>query len=207
MQAVIEQVIRAKSDGRGAPTSLLAAVSGIDGSGKSTLARQVALDLEAGGLRVAMIPLDPWHTPPEIRFDRRRSPEHFYCNAFRWCELFGLLVEPLRRKRSQRLTVDLMAQPGDVPTVHTYEFHEVDVILLEGIFLLKRELRPLYDLAFWLDCRFDVALGRAIARNQEGLSQAEIIHDYTTLYFPAQQLHFQRDHPRASADLILPAHS
>jgi uridine kinase len=94
-----------------------------------------------------------------------------------------------------------------VPTVHTYEFHEVDVILLEGIFLLKRELRPLYDLAFWLDCRFDVALGRTIARNQEGLSQAEIIHDYTTLYFPAQRLHFERDHPRAVADLVLSAHS
>jgi uridine kinase len=207
MQAAIEQVIRAESGGRGARTSLLAAISGIDGSGKSTLARQVARDLEAGGLRVALIPLDPWHTPPEIRFDGRRSPEHFYCHAFRWRELFDRLVEPLRRKRSQRLTIDLIAQPGDVSIVHTFEFHEIDVILLEGIFLLKRELRPLYDLAFWLDCPFDVALRRAIARNQEGLSEAEIVHDYTTLYFPAQRLHLQRDYPRAAADLVLSAHS
>jgi uridine kinase len=206
MQAAVEQVIRSRSEGRDTRRSLLAAISGIDGSGKSTIARQVARDLEARGQRVALIPLDPWHTPPAVRFGGRRSPEHFYFHAFRMEELFELLVEPLRRRRSRRLTVDLIHQPGDVPYEHTYDFEEVDVILLEGIFLLRRELRPLYDLAVWLDCPFEVALRRAIARNQENLSEAEIVRDYTKLYFPAQRLHLERDNPSGRADLVLVTH-
>jgi uridine kinase len=206
MQAAIEQMIRAKSDGRDSRTSLLAAISGIDASGKSTIARQVARDLETHGQRVALIPLDPWHTPPAVRFGGGRSPEHFFGHAFRMEELFGLLVEPLRRRRSRRLTVDLIRQSGDVPYEHTYDFEEVDVILLEGIFLLRRELRPLYDLTVWLDCSFEVALRRAIARNQESLSEAEIAGEYTNLYFPAQRLHLERDNPRGSAHLVLATH-
>ena len=207
MQAAVEHIARAGSDGSSARTSLLAAISGIDGSGKSTIARRVAQDLEDRGQRVALIPLDPWHTPPEVRFGGRRRPEHFYFNAFRMRELFELLIEPLRRRRSLRLTVDLIRQPGDARYDHTYDFEDVDVILLEGIFLLRRELRSRYDLAFWLDCPFEVALRRAIARNQENLSEAEIAQAYTKLYFPAQRLHLKRDDPRGSADLVLATHS
>jgi uridine kinase len=50
---------------------------------------------------------------------------------------------------------------------HPYEFREVDVILLEGIFLLKQELRAHYDLSIWIDCSFKTALARAIARARE----------------------------------------
>lgn len=203
MQAAIEEVVGRRSRERGSSECLVAAISGIDAAGKTTLARQVARDLEARGMRAALIHLDPWHTPAEIRFGADRSPEHFYRHAFRLGELFDLLVEPLRRKRSHRLTVDLIRLPGEARYTHTYDFQDVEVILLEGIFLLRRELRPRYDLAFWLDCPFDVALRRALQRNQEGASREEIIRDYMDLYFPAQELHLERDRPRTAADLVL----
>jgi len=84
---------------------------------------------------------------------------------------------------------------------HVYEFRDVDVIVLEGIFLLKRALRAHYDLSIWLDCSFETALKRAIARAQEGLPPEETVRAYETIYFPAQRIHFDRDGPIAAASM------
>jgi uridine kinase len=75
--------------------------------------------------------------------------------------------------------------------------------LVEGIFLFKQAYRSLFDLAIWVECSFPTALARAIERGQEGLTPAKTIAAYETIYFPAQRIHFERDAPRATVDLIL----
>jgi uridine kinase len=87
---------------------------------------------------------------------------------------------------------------------HVYEFEEIDVILLEGIYLLKRSFQSYYDLSLWIDCSFETALERAIARTQEGLPVAETIEAYRTIYFPAQKIHFEQDDPTHAATAIIP---
>jgi uridine kinase len=183
--------------------SLLVAVSGIDGSGKTTLSRRLAAQLEALGLRAALIHLDPWHNPPGVRFSADDPGRHFYANAFRFDELFERLVEPLRRARSVRLAIELTRLPENDAFVHTYDFDDVDVIVLEGIFLFKRELVGRYDLAYWIECPFEVALGRALARNQEGQDEAALRLDYETIYFAAQRIHLAEDRPCAAARAVI----
>ena len=77
------------------------------------------------------------------------------------------------------------------------------MIVLEGVYLLKRALRAHYDVAGWIDCTFETALERALARGQEGLPADETIAAYRTIYFPAQEIHFARDEPRAAASAVL----
>lgn len=179
------------------------ALSGIDGSGKSTLATQATELLTSRGRRVARITLDPWHTPWSIRYRADDPGPHFYEHAFRFDELFARLITPLRERRSLTLTLDLIRLVDDACVPHTYDFKDVDVILLEGIFLLRRELRPRYDLAFWVECSFETALARALARNQEGLSQERLRQDYARIYFAAQRAHLARDTPAAHADGVI----
>ena len=54
-----------------------------------------------------------------------------------------------------------------------------------------------------MECSFETALRRAIARGQEGLAAAETIAAYQNIYFPAQRVHLAEDDPRACADLVL----
>lgn len=183
--------------------SLLVAISGIDASGKSTIARQVVESLKSQGLNAVLIGLDTWHHPPEKRFNEKAPAQHFYDHAFRFDELFALLINPLRRDRSAHITVELTRLPENDLYLHSYDLHEVDVIILEGIFLFKKDLRNNYDLAFWIECSFETALRRALLRNQEGLSEEGIIRDYRTIYFPAQRIHLMRDEPQSNADGIV----
>jgi uridine kinase len=197
------QMIEAKRGQVGSSRSLLVAVSGIDGSGKGYVTARMIDTLRTQGVNAVSINLDPWHTPIATRLRRPNAAQNFYERAFRFDELFALLIEPLRCSRSVFLTVELTRLPENDWTMQTYDFNDVDVIVLEGIFLLKREWRGRYDLAFWVDCSFEAALERAIGRNQEGLPTEQIVEDYHTIYFPAQRIHLTRDLPVASADGVI----
>ena len=142
--------------------SLLVAISGIDGSGKSTMAQQIVERLKSRGLNAVSIGLDAWHHPPEKRFNKDTPAQHFYNHAFRFDELFNILINPLKHNRSAHIMVELTSLPSNDLYLHSYELDEVDVIVLEGIFLFKKELKKNYDLAFWVECSFETAFRRAV---------------------------------------------
>jgi uridine kinase len=156
-------------------------------------------------VRTATINIDGWLNLPDRRFSQKNPAEHFYEYGLRLGEMFERLVLPLRDRRTLRIEADL-ADPTNATAYrrHTYEFEDVDLIVLEGIFLLKRAYRAHYGLCFWVDCTFGTALERALARGQEGLPPDETIRDYQTIYFPSQRFHMTRDWPRAAASAIIP---
>lgn len=170
----------------------LVAISGIDGSGKGYIAAKLVARLVPKHLRVANINIDGWLNLPDRRFSSIDPAEHFYQHAIRFDELFARLVFPLQELRSICVEADYAEETATNYRKHTYNFEDIDVIVLEGIFLLKRQLHQYYDLSFWVDCSFETALERAIARSQEGLPPEATVKAYQTIYFPAQRIHFDR---------------
>lgn len=185
-----------------ATRALLVGISGIDGSGKGYLATQLQARLALHGVSSAILNVDGWLNLPEKRFDIHAPAENFYENAIRIDEFFSQLVLPLRDRRSVSLVADFTEETASNYRKHVYDYKDVSVVLVEGIFLFKSRYRDLFDLAIWIDCSFPTALARAIARAQEGLSAADTIAAYETIYFPAQRIHLMRDKPRERADLI-----
>jgi uridine kinase len=183
--------------------ALLVAISGIDGAGKGHVARQVEASLTARGVRVAVISVDPWLRLPQERFDHTDPARHFYERAIRFGEMFGTLVLPLRERRSISIETDAAEETANSYRRRTWEFDDVDVVLLEGIYLFRSPYRSHYDLACWLDCSFETALERVVVRRQEGLGREETVGAYRSIYFPAQEIHLASDTPRESADVVL----
>jgi len=183
--------------------SLLVGLSGIDGSGKGYLAAQVEARLAQHSVAAAILNLDGWLNLPEKRFSETAPAQNFYEKAVRFDEFFSQLVMPLRDGGSVRVVFDFAEETATQYRKHVYDFKNVGVIVVEGIFLFKAPYREYFDLAVWIDCSFPTALARAIDRGQEGLSPAKTIAAYETIYFPAQRIHFAQDKPRENADLIL----
>jgi uridine kinase len=202
LQAVTTRILEARAS-IPAQRSVLAAITGIDGCGKGYLAAQLISQRATQGVRAAIISVDGWLNLPHARFDSSNPAEHFYLHAIRFDEMFSQLVLPLRDRRSLRLEADYAEETAAEYRRHVYEFEELDVILLEGIYLLKRPFQAYYDLSVWIECSFETALERAIARSQEGLRPEATAKAYRTIYFPAQEIHFRRDDPRNAATLIV----
>ena len=183
--------------------SLLVGVSGIDGCGKGYLAAQLQAHLALHGVIPAILNVDGWLNLPQKRFDQSAPAVNFYQNAIRLDQFFSQLVLPLKDRRSIHLVADFVEETASDYRKHTYDYDDVSVVLAEGIFLFKPQYRKYFDLAIWIDCSFPTALARAIDRAQEGLSAANTIAAYDSIYFPAQRIHLAQDKPRENADLIL----
>lgn len=198
LQTITDVQSRAKSY-----QSALIAITGIDGCGKGYVAALWRDWLKAKGFHVALIGVDGWLNLPNKRFGGPDPAEHFYLHALRFDEMFTQLVLPLRQDRSVLVEADFVEETASQYLREVYEFQDVDVILLEGIYLLKRKFRHLYDASFWIDCTHDTALERAIARRQEGLTATQTTSAYHSIYFPAQEVHARLDDPKNSATAIV----
>ncbi|PYK81853.1 MAG: uridine kinase [Verrucomicrobia bacterium] len=182
--------------------AVLVGISGIDAGGKGFITAKIARRLREAGWRVATINADDWLNLPEVCLSRRTPGEHFYEHAMRFDEMFDQLIVPLKENRAVSFIADCADARGK-RRKHRYEFRKIDIILLEGIFLFRPAYRNCFDLTVWVDCSFATALKRAITRCQEGLPPAETIRAFTTIYFPAQRIHFARDNPQGAADFII----
>jgi uridine kinase len=185
-----------------ADRALLVGISGIDASGKGFITEKIAKRLQELGWRVATINADDWLNLPEVCMSGRSPGEHFYEHAMRFDEMFDQLIVPLKENRAVSFVADCADAKGN-RRKHSYEFRKIDIVLLEGIFLFKPAYRHHFDLTVWVDCSFATALKRAIARCQEGLPPAETIQAFSTIYFPAQRIHFDRDNPQGAANFII----
>lgn len=117
-------------------------------------------------------------------------------------ELFEPLVLPLKANRHTNIELDFTEKTAQAYRRQVYSFDDIDVILLEGIYLLKRRFQHMYDLSIWIDCTFETALERAMKRSQERLPPDEVTRAYKTIYFPAQEIHFEVDHPQQAASIV-----
>jgi uridine kinase len=201
IEEVVRKILERRAnipDARG----LLVGISGIDGCGKGYFATQLRAHLALRGVLPAILNVDGWLNLPQKRFDQNAPAVNFYENAIRFDQFFSQLVLPLRDRRSVHLVADFVEETASNYRKHSYDYDDVSMVLVEGIFLFKPQYREYFDFAIWVDCSFPTALARAIDRAQEGLSPANTIAAYDTIYFPAQRIHLAQDKPREHADLI-----
>ena len=202
LQTIVDEILDARSSissGR----SVLTAITGIDASGKGYFTERLVSALQTKGVGAVAINVDAWLNLPNDRFDASNPAEHYYHNAIRFEEMFAGTIFPLRDHRSLRIAINYADETATEYSRRFIEFKDVDVIALEGIYLLKRAFQAHYDRSIWIECSFETALERAVSRGQEGLPPKETIKDYRTIYIPAQEIHFQRDNPKGVATLIV----
>ncbi len=135
--------------------SVLTAITGIDASGKGYFTERLVDALQTSGLCAVAINVDAWLNLPNVRFDASNPPEHYYHNAIRFEEMFAQTILPLRDHRSLCIEINYADETATEYRRRIFEFEDVDVIALEGIYLLKRAFQAHYDRSIWVECSFE----------------------------------------------------
>ena len=186
--AYIAQKIQTYSSQSRAPKFV--ALSGPDCAGKSTLAVDVCKQLDRLDLTmsVKLLSMDTFLIPRHLRTPKTPEfMEYFEC-AFH----YPMLVETLKAARYPMPSVDPNSVARDTP----------DIVLVEGVFLLRKELYHWWDLAIWLEVDASVIMNRAIKRDKEYFGDEPTVQRvYENRCLPAQDYHIRRDLPKQNADI------
>jgi uridine kinase len=165
-------------------------IDGAGGAGKSTLARGIG-DAFAG--RAMIIACDDFYRPLSGKQYSSLSPEEAYENYFDWRRLRDETLMPLRggkRARYQRYdwSSDRLAE--------WIEIEPRDIVLVEGVFSTRPELRPLLDVAIFIETPYAERLRRMLARPQSSTSWVE-------RWMAAEDWYLEHIAPHDHPDLIV----
>ncbi|WP_243834647.1 uridine kinase family protein [Psychromonas algarum] len=176
------------------------AISGIEGSGKRSLTEKIAAALRLDGLNVAVVHTDDWEASKEIRFNVMNSPEEYYLNAYRFDEMFEQLILPLKLFGSIKTSVNL--DDAESPRQIDYNFEDIDIILIEGVYLIQEAFLDLYDYSCWVKSNFDTAFKRLAEQMDIEESQEALVNLFEMLIKPAGQYHIYTDDPIGNSKSI-----
>jgi uridine kinase len=211
-QALLEHLAQ-RLVGRTPGHPLRVAIDGVDAAGKTTLADDLAPIVAGFGRPVIRASVDDFHQPASIR--RRRgalSPEGYYHDSFDLEALRSHLLQPLGPGGSRRIRRSSFDHVADRPTDAPIEEADASAILLfDGIFLLRPELREFWEETIFLRADFAVTVARARQRDSALLGGvAEVERRYRERYVPGQRLYLGAVQPERIASVVVlhddPAH-
>ncbi|GAB3747713.1 nucleoside/nucleotide kinase family protein [Microlunatus parietis] len=180
------------------PRSLVA-VDGPDAAGKTTLADDLA---DLLGSAVTRLSVDDFHHPAERRRARGLTPESYLEDSFDVAALAASLRGFAAGDPS--VVVGIRDLDTDQPRRTELKVPPRSVLIVDGVFLLRPELAPFWDLACYLHVPERVTLQRALRRDLDRFGDAaEVERRYRLKYLPGQALYRARHDPLAGADLVI----
>ena len=198
--AQIKSVLRDLHNQKESTKAQIVAISGIEGGGKRALAEKVAAALKLEGISVAIVHTDDWEAAESVRFNIMSSPEEYYLNAYRFDEMIEQLILPLKLFGSIKTSVTL--ENVMTPRTVEYDFTDIDIIIIEGVYLLQEAYLDLYDYTCWVESDFDAAFTRLTGQSYIEQSQEALVNIFEMLIKPAGQYHIYTDNPQGHADSI-----
>ena len=180
---------------------VLVAVDGGDGAGKTRFADDLARHLEGAGRVAVRASVDDFHHPREHRHALGRTAETVWARSFDYRALRRDLLDPwcggpgspYRRRHHDLATDTLLDEPlAEVP--------EHGVLVVDGVFAQRDELRDSWDLVVWLEVDDEERVRRMAAR--DGVP-ADADHPDQRRYLDVQRLYRDAVNPVGSADLVV----
>ena len=182
------------------------AIDGVGASGKTVLADELAGALESLGRDVIRASIDGFHRPRSERHARGGlSPEGYLDDSFDYEAVKSYLLAPLGPGGDRRYRTAVFDFRTESPVERRQENAEPDsVLLFDGIFLLREELREHWDCSIFVDAGFDVTLARGLRRDLALFGSEEAVRErYERRYIPGETMYLERHRPLDHADAIV----
>jgi uridine kinase len=177
-------------------------VDGVDGAGKTMFADELADTLRSANRPVIRASVDGFHRSKADRYRRgRSSPEGYFADSYDYPALKAVLLDPLSPGGSGLYRAAVFDHVTDTPVaVCEHLAMPGSILLFDGIFLHRPELRGYWDVSIFLDVAFSVSVARCAERDGTSPDPAAV-DNYR--YVEGQKLYLRTCNPRARATLTI----
>ena len=196
---VAERIATLREDG-----IIRVGIDGADGAGKTVFADEVAAVIRFAGRPVIRAGIDSFHNPRNVRYRLGpRSPEGFFLDSYNYEALQNLLLGPLSPGGSRHFQTAAFNHTTNSPVSVPAQLAPLNAVLIfDGIFLHRPELRCYWDFSVFLDVSFQISIASGAQRGPGyGLADPSAIENRR--YVDGQKLYFRRCDPKKHATPVI----
>ncbi|MGG5737799.1 MULTISPECIES: uridine kinase [Bacillus cereus group] len=180
-------------------------VSGITASGKTTFAKELAEEIKKRGLPVTRASIDDFHNPRVIRYTQgKESARGYYEDAHDYTAFKERLLKPLGPNGNLQYE---MISHNLITDMHVHNEPLVAppnmVLIVDGTFLLKKDVEHLFDYKIFVDTDFEIARKRGAKRETKAFgSYKEAEKMFINRYHAACKMYIDEHNPKECANVI-----
>ncbi len=184
------------------PHPVRVAIDGVDGAGKTTFADELATVARRRGRSVIRATIDGFHNPRKIRYTRGRdSAEGYFLDSFDTDAAIRSLLEPLGPDGDREYRSAVFDYRTDSAVDTPICAADPDALLLfDGIFLHRPELRAFWDCSLFLHVRFDMSVPRMALRDG---TDPNVLAPSNQRYVVGQALYLESCRPMSAATMVI----
>jgi uridine kinase len=178
------------------------AIDGVDAAGKTTLADELVEPVRALGRPVIRASIDDFHHPAAVRYRvGRHSAEGYFRDSFDLEAVRARLLGPLGPGGDRRFQPKAFDYKTDSRVEAPEQTAAINAVLLfDGIFLQRPELREAFELTIFLDVPFGITVARMVTRDG---GPADVEDAGNHRYVGGQRIYLRECEPRKRADLVV----
>ncbi|MEK4913289.1 AAA family ATPase [Bacillus sp. FSL E2-8887] len=180
-------------------------VNGITASGKTTFANELAEEMKNRGVQVTRASIDDFHNPRVIRFAQgKESARGYYEDAHNYTAFKERLLKPLGPNGNLQYETISHNLITDMPVHNTpLVASPTMVLIVDGTFLLKKEIEYLFDYKIFVDTDFEIVRNRGAERETEAFgSYEEAEKMFINRYHAACKMYIDEHNPKECANVI-----
>jgi uridine kinase len=176
-------------------------IDGVDGAGKTVFADELAPLLRARGRNIIRASVDSFHNPRTIRYRLGRdSPDGYFVDSFNYTGLKEVLLDPLSGGSGCYRTA-IFDYRLDLPvSVPQQQALPGSILIFDGLFLHRPELRAYWDFSIFLDVEFQVSIPRCAQRDGSSPDPGAAAN---RRYVEGQRLYLKACEPRRHATITI----
>lgn len=179
-------------------------IDGLGGAGKSTVSNLLKSKLRNKGYGSYVLHVDDFIHTKHIRYNE--SEEEWYCYyniQWRYDYLVKEILLPIKNGSKIDRLIELYDKENDNYILESIDISQGCILILEGIFLQRKELKGYLDFIIYIDTPKELRLKRVLQRDAYIGEIEDINNKYNRRYFPAEERYLSEYSPIENANLVL----
>lgn len=182
--------------------SIIVGIDGPSGAGKSTISQKILMDLKNKDYSVCLLHIDDFIHPKAVRYnDDYPQWQCFYNLQWRF-DYFREVINNLKSESGLQ-SLELYDKENDDYYIEDFDMCSPDIVIVEGVFLQRKETRDLFDYIIYLDLSRKIRLQRVAERDKYIGSKGQIMDKYEKRYLPAEDYYINEYKPVENADYVI----
>lgn len=178
-------------------------IDGLGGAGKSTISEKICQNFKDNNCHTILLHIDDFINVREVRYNSVYPDWQCYYDLQWRFDYFSNVINQIKNNKQRYIDIELYDKDNDTYFQQRFSIHENTIVIVEGIFLQRKEFNNIFDYTIYIDVPEEVRLQRVLKRDTYIGDEQQIIDKYKNRYFPAEHRYIEEYQPKKNADFVI----